>query len=67
MKTQWKSILSYSGHTVHIFTRSTQARTWENEILGVIYHEVRGTEFLLLVVVEIILAIFLEGDFGESS
>ena len=29
-----------SGHTVHIFTRSTQARTWENEIMGVIYHEV---------------------------
>jgi 1,4-alpha-glucan branching enzyme/glycosyltransferase involved in cell wall biosynthesis len=28
------------GHEVHIFTRSTQPRTWEHEIMGVWYHEV---------------------------
>merc|ERR1719217_1779628 len=28
------------GHEVHIFTRSTQPRTWEHEIWGVWYHEV---------------------------
>merc|ERR1719487_2156180 len=28
------------GHEVHIFTRSTQPRTWEHSIWGVWYHEV---------------------------
>jgi len=43
--TELAGALHKIGHTVHIFTRSTQARTWENEILGVIYHEVNfGTD-----------------------
>ncbi|CAK9035203.1 unnamed protein product [Durusdinium trenchii] len=43
--TELAGALHKIGHTVHIFTRSTQSRTWENEILGVIYHEVNfGTD-----------------------
>ena len=40
--TELAGALHKIGHTVHIFTRSTQSRTWENEILGVIYHEAGG-------------------------
>jgi len=38
--TELAGALHKAGHTVHIFTRSTQNRTWENDISGVIYHEV---------------------------
>jgi 1,4-alpha-glucan branching enzyme/glycosyltransferase involved in cell wall biosynthesis len=38
--TELAADLNKLGHEVHIFTRSTQPRTWEHEIMGVWYHEV---------------------------
>lgn len=38
--TELSAALHAAGHDVHIFTRSTQPRTWENKIWGVTYHEV---------------------------
>ncbi|CAE8610854.1 unnamed protein product [Polarella glacialis] len=38
--TELAGALHKAGHDVHIFTRSTNASTWEHNVWGVTYHEV---------------------------
>lgn len=38
--TELAAALHGAGHEVHIFSRSTQPRTWEHTVWGVVYHEV---------------------------
>jgi len=38
--TELAGALHNAGHSVHIFTRTTNGKTWEHSVWGVVYHEV---------------------------